>query len=107
MRFKEIFDEDHDNIIEWFSYGARYIDNDKLVEHGLLDLQIEALHDEGDCEGGGEHSEMVRKITYPDGYSEIVRVEGYYASYVGTDWNWSQMHLCKPVEKMITVYEPI
>jgi hypothetical protein len=58
------------------------------------------VHKEGDCEGGGDHSE---KVFYFEKFDCYVMVTGYYSSYNGTDWDeWQKV---KPKEKTITVYE--
>lgn len=61
----------------------------------------EIVHEQGDCEGGGDHSEKVIHFKDHDVY---IRVTGFYSSYDGTDWDndWSEV---KPKEKTITVYE--
>lgn len=58
------------------------------------------VHEQGDSEGGGSHSE---KVIYFEKFDCYVSVTGYYTSYDGTDWDsWKQVF---PKEKTITVYE--
>lgn len=57
--------------------------------------------EEGDYEGGGEYSMVVRHFKDLDVY---VMQTGFYSSYNGTDWN-DDFTIVKPVEKTITVYE--
>ena len=61
----------------------------------------EIVHEEGDCEGGGDHSEVVVHFKDHDIY---LRATGFYSSYDGTDWD-SDLTQVFPREKMITVYE--
>lgn len=91
-----------DHFCMWFRDG--YVPS--AAKEILAGIQISAVLDEGG-EGEGDHAEMVRKIVFPDGHEELVRVTGSYASYDGFEWNYYDMHLCQPVEKTITVYEPI
>lgn len=63
--------------------------------------EIEVIHEEGDCEGGGDHSE---KVFHFKDHNVFIRVTGFYSSYNGTDWenDWTEV---SPKEKTITVYE--
>lgn len=63
--------------------------------------ESELVHEEGNTEGGGEYSELVRYFKEHDVY---LKQTGTYYSYNGTDWN-DDYHEVKPVEKIITVYE--
>lgn len=63
----------------------------------------EIVHEEGNCEGGGEYSELVR---YFKDHNVYIKLTGTYYSYNGTDWN-DDYHEVKPVEKTIIVYEGV
>ena len=69
---------------------------DNNEEFGLAPI----VHEEGDCEGGGDHSEVVRHFTDHNVY---IQVTGYYSSYNGTDWDGNFTEV-SPKEKTITVY---
>jgi len=58
------------------------------------------VHQEGDREGGGDHSEVVVHFEEHDIY---LKATGYYSSYNGTEWN-DEMTEVRPQEKVITVY---
>lgn len=60
---------------------------DLKAKHVVEGIHIECVHSEGDCEGGGEHSENVFGVFEGDQALSYIRVTGYYASYNGTDWN--------------------
>lgn len=62
---------------------------------------VETVHSEGDCEGGGEHSE---KVLYFAEHEIYIRITGFYSSYDGTDW-YDEMSQVYPKKKTITVYE--
>lgn len=57
--------------------------------------------EEGDREGGGDYSMVVRHFKKYDIY---IMQTGFYSSYNGTDWN-NDFTEVKPVEKTITVFE--
>jgi len=59
------------------------------------------VDEEGDCQGGGNYSMVVRHFKNLGVY---VRQTGFYSSYKGTDWN-NDFTIVKPVEKIITVFE--
>ena len=60
------------------------------------------VDEEGDCEGGGDYSMVIR---YFENFGIYIKETGYYSSYHGTDWN-NDFEEVKPVQKTITVYEP-
>jgi hypothetical protein len=61
----------------------------------------------GGGEGSGEYTWFVLSIEPEDGLDTfLVRKEGYYASYNGTEWDGA-FEIVEPREKTITVYEPI
>lgn len=77
-------------------YGQHYDIDYSLSPTELAELNaayvvegvgIKCVHSEGDCEGGGEHSEKVFAVLEGDQSLSYIRVTGYYASYNGTDWN--------------------
>ena len=59
------------------------------------------VHEEGDCEGGGSYSCVVRHFVDHNVYIEVI---GYYSSYNGTDWDEGFTEVF-PKEKTIIVYE--
>jgi hypothetical protein len=87
-RLKEIF-ETNEN---YFAYEM-----DNTEEFGEAPI----VSEEGDREGGGEYSEVVRHFKKFDIY---VRQTGHYSSYNGTDW-YNDFTIVKPVEKMVTFYK--
>ena len=97
--FEDCSDNEKDEFMEWFEYCGSTPDM-------LEGCKIEAVYDFGG-EGQGSHAEMVRKITTRNGAEQLVRVTGYYASYEGLYWHFSYMHICKPVKKVVIVYEKI
>ena len=103
-RLTEILDkyeEDAVAIEQWFRYA------ETITPEGVPELdgaQIEDLLDKGG-EGEGSHAEVVRRVTYADGYVELLRMTGYYASYVGFDWEYGSIHLCVPKQISVTIYD--
>lgn len=59
------------------------------------------IHSEGDREGGGDYSCVVRHF---EDHNVYIQVTGYYSSYNGTDWD-SEFSEVKPVERTVTFYE--
>ena len=59
------------------------------------------IAEEGDCEGGGDYSMVVRHF---EKFNIYIKETGYYSSYNGTDWN-NDFEEVFPVQKIITVYE--
>ena len=92
-------DDVYDAIQEWF----RYAESSPPDVPELKNAQIEDILDKGG-EGEGDHAEVVRRITYADGHVELLRMTGYYASYVGFDWDYNDIHLCIPKEITTTIY---
>jgi hypothetical protein len=90
-----------DEIHEWFRYA------ESSPPEGVPELQgavLEDLLDKGG-EGQGDSAEVVRRITYADGHSELLRMTGYYASYYGFEWDWDDIHLCEAKEITVTIYD--
>ena len=87
-RLKELFSENEN----FFAYEVGNVE-----EFG----EVPIVDEEGDCEGGGDYSMVVRHFKNLDVY---VRQTGFYSSYNGTDWN-DDFTIVKPVEKTITVFE--
>lgn len=67
----------------------------------LLGLgEIEEVHLVGDREGGGDYS---CKVFHFKQHNVYIKIEGYYSSYNGTDWN-DNLYEVVPQEKKIIVY---
>jgi hypothetical protein len=67
------------------------------------ELDLTCVHSVGGHEGAGEHAERVFEHDN-NGEKIFVKIEGYYSSYEGTEWE-SSIDLVTPREKVITVYE--
>lgn len=63
--------------------------------------KAEIVHEQGDTQGGGDYSCVVR---YFEDHNVYIQVTGYYSSYNGTDWD-STFTEVLPKQKTITVYE--
>jgi hypothetical protein len=63
--------------------------------------EVEIVHEEGDTEGGGDHSEVV--VHFKD-HNIFLRATGFYSSYNGTEWD-SDLTEVEPYEKMVTFYK--
>lgn len=53
-------------------------------------------------EGEGEHTHVVVQTVATGQY---FRINGYYSSYDGTDWDDSDLYEVKKVERLVTFYE--
>jgi hypothetical protein len=87
-RLSELFEQEEG----YFAYEMD--DTEEFGEAPIVD-------EEGDTEGGGDFSMVVRHFKDLDVY---VRQTGFYSSYNGTDW-YNDFTIVKPVEKTITVFE--
>lgn len=58
-------------------------------------------------EGEGDHRHLVFQLTPTDGNEEVqyFKLDGYYSSYAGTEWDDSDLYEVRPKQKTITVYE--
>lgn len=56
-------------------------------------------------EGQGDHAHIVFKLTEDDFTVRYYKVDGYYSSYDGVDWDGSDLYEVTPRERTITVYE--
>jgi len=89
---------------------AEFIGNaiqDDLEIGEIAGVTFEEVNREGTCEGGGEYSELVYALSR-DGQEPFahIRITGFYSSFNGTEWDDS-VELVKPVEVMVTQYEPL
>jgi len=53
-------------------------------------------------EGKGDEWSRVQHFVDHDVY---IRVDAYYASYEGTDFDGASVYVCKPIEKTVVFYE--
>jgi hypothetical protein len=56
-------------------------------------------------EGEGDHRHLVFHLTAADGDCQYFKLDGYYSSYGGTEWDSSDIYEVRPKQKTITVYE--
>lgn len=54
--------------------------------------------------GGEDEGSEWYSVKYFSKYNVFVRIDGYYSSYIGTDFE-DEPYEVKPVEKTVTVYE--
>lgn len=66
-----------------------------------FDLDVEVVDQQGG-EGEGDDAHIV--VHFPN-RNLYVKLEGYYASYSGFEWDYGNYYEVKPKEKTITVYE--
>lgn len=68
-----------------------------------LDVKLDLVYSEGDCEGGGDYSEQVYKY---ESEKEIIylKITGFYSSYHGTDWD-SEILRVYPIQVTTTKYK--
>jgi len=93
MTFQEIVDKIHE-------IGVSEVAEDDFEKDSL---PLTLIHEKGGHEGDGDYAERVFKH---DVSGVIIKITGFYSSYSGTDWD-SEIKEVKPVEKTITVYEPV
>ena len=68
--------------------------------------QLTILENVGGGEGDGNERYIVFAVTdYTTGYSRYFRLNGYYASFYGTDWN--DLEEVQAVPTVITVWKAI
>jgi len=82
--------------------GLNYMMWEEQLEHSLKNYNVEQVDSKGGYEGGGEHMEVVLKITKDDDV-KYVKVTGYYSSWDSSEWHAAKF--VEPKEKTITVYE--
>lgn len=63
--------------------------------------EVEIVYEVGDCEGGGDHSEVV--VHFKE-HNIFLKATGFYSSYNGTEWN-SKITQVVPYEKVVTFYK--
>lgn len=88
-----------------FAYdGLDYLDDDGVDDDTLVG-------DIGECKevesyGGEDCGSTWFKVYYFPKHDVYLRVDGWYQSYNGVDFNgWEDVKEVKPKEKVITVYE--
>lgn len=62
----------------------------------------EMVDEEGGYEGGGEYAHRVVHFKTHDVY---IKLEGFYSSYAGTDYEDEEYQIVKPTQRMVTFYE--
>jgi hypothetical protein len=75
-------------------------------EKPFCGISVKQVHSEGDCEGGGDHSEHIWSVGF-EGVPPFahIQVTGFYSSYNGTEWNdLSEAILVYPRQVMVTQY---
>lgn len=84
----------------WHSFWGEEVTELDVEDFG----HIEVVETTGG-EGQGDHAHIVFKLTDVDGNESFYKVDGYYSSYDGVDWDGSDLYSVTPREKTITVYE--
>ncbi len=102
---EEIYNEEEDTGYENFKDAFGYNDMASDDQGDLKELgEIEYLIDsERALEGDSEC--MTTVVLFKD-HGVYIRLDGYYASYGGSDWDGDYFEV-KPVEKTVTFYEAI
>jgi hypothetical protein len=96
-----VFDTDHCGADDYQAYLEQL-----ETDQPFAGIYIKLVHSEGDCEGGGDHSEHIWSVGF-DGVSPFayIQVIGFYSSYSGTEWNdLSNAVLVYPRQVMVTQY---
>lgn len=77
------------------------------IEYFLEGLNgvTEVVHQQGGGEGGGEDCEVVHKILVGELKDQFVRIDYNYYSHHGVEFDYAQVRMAKPVERMVTFYE--
>lgn len=84
----------------WGEFWAEEHDELDIPEFGKLSV-IETVGGEGQ----GDHAHVVFKLVDAVGSVTYYKVDGYYSSYDGVDWDGSDLYSVQKREKTITVYE--
>lgn len=69
-----------------------------------IDGTIEVVDTAGG-EGQGDHAHIVFKVVTVDGDEQYFKIDGYYSSYDGTDWDGSDLFEVRPIERTVVFYE--
>lgn len=93
-KLEEFFDKDDNGGVSAFAYG-------NYDPKGLGLGEIEEVTQKG---GEGEGSEWY-SVKYFKDHDVYIKVEGYYSSYHGTDFENGYGDECRPKLKTITIYE--
>ena len=88
------------------AYGELGEFNEGLTEEQEKEIiealgEVKQVYSKG---GSGKGDEWSRVQHFVD-HDVYVRVDAYYESYNGTDFDGAEVYLCSPVEKMVTFYE--
>ncbi len=97
MNAQEIINKLDDNELDISRYD---------FAEGALDEDIfgktEVVHEEGGREGGGEYVERV--VHFVD-HNVYIKLEGYYSSYNGTEYDDSDYEEVRPKQVEVTIYK--
>ncbi len=64
--------------------------------------KADIIDEEGGYGGGGEYAHRVR---FFEDHNVYIKLEGFYSSYNGTDYDDNDYEEVKPVERTVTFYE--
>jgi len=109
----ETYELIHTDPRKWVDSYMKQLDDpsvDDLKWGGVINVvngfSIKSVHEEGDTEGGGEHSEIVYAIIdSKDDDLTYFKYTGFYSSYNGTNWH-DKYEIVYPRQVMITEYHP-
>lgn len=82
--------------------GWDFADDFETEENEAIFGNSTVVDEEGGYEGGGEYVHRVRHFT---DHNVFIKLEGFYSSYNGTDWDGYDYEEVKPVERTVTFYE--
>lgn len=86
----------------WFYWDdVSYHTNERVDVSGLGSVRV--IDNEGG-EGQGDHAHLVFEVTSGDGEVRLFKLDGYYSSHCGTEWD-GDLYEVEPVQRTITVYE--
>lgn len=75
------------------------------LENSIPHFKMSCVYSEGGGEGEGEHVERVFAVQDGDEVLVYFEIDGYYASYNGTEWD-EHFTIVEPYQKTVTLYRP-
>lgn len=93
--------DDNNNIVDFLE--------EYLLVHIFLQSKkgsIQLKKSIGGGEGGGDYVQRVFSITNDNDEKEYFAIEGYYSSWMGTDYDGSEFCKVKPQEEVVINYIP-